>query len=459
MSLISLNDIVKKEKKCIKSNEDFIKWSKLIHGENTFIYDFVIFNGCKKKIKLKCKNDHEFLVTINSHIHKKSGCRKCANKLNGIKFMENAKNRFIENAKKIHGDLYDYSEIDYKGSHINIKVKCINGHIFLIQPNVHLSVGQGCKFCNEELKKSGEKILNKKPRAMTIKWDTDKFIEESKKIHGNKYCYDFTVFESMKKKIVIKCGFNHIFKTYPYTHLGGSNCAECTNNKITNNEFIKKSIKIFGDNVFDYSKVEYKGVYKKINLFCIKNNHSLFLTPNSHYKSLGCNMCKNTSEKILFDKLKSVYNSLSFQKYFREINEIKNYPFDYFLEEFKIIIELDGDQHFKEVKIFKGQTVEERQRVDFIKMYHLSKIGYSIIRIYQPNLKLKTFEWFELIIKSINYIKKQQKSFLITIVKNKKIYNNYINNYKKFLEEENDIFKNDYFVENIKDINIENNEN
>ena len=29
---------------------------------------------------------------------------------------------FIERAKKVHGDIYDYSLVEYKGAHVNVNI-------------------------------------------------------------------------------------------------------------------------------------------------------------------------------------------------------------------------------------------------------------------------------------------------------------------------------------------------
>ena len=54
---------------------------------------------------------------------------------------------FIEKAKKIHGNIYDYSLVNYINNHTKIKIICEHG-IFEQTPKKHL-FGQGCKKCNE----------------------------------------------------------------------------------------------------------------------------------------------------------------------------------------------------------------------------------------------------------------------------------------------------------------------
>jgi hypothetical protein len=57
---------------------------------------------------------------------------------------------FIERAKKIHNDKYNYSCVDYKNRDTNVSIICkIHGQ-FLQRPVVHLR-GSGCKICKNEL--------------------------------------------------------------------------------------------------------------------------------------------------------------------------------------------------------------------------------------------------------------------------------------------------------------------
>lgn len=61
--------------------------------------------------------------------------------------------QFIEDARKIHGNKYDYSKVEYVNSHTKVCIKCpIHGE-FLVIPNDHTS-GVGCKKCYYESRKA-----------------------------------------------------------------------------------------------------------------------------------------------------------------------------------------------------------------------------------------------------------------------------------------------------------------
>jgi len=57
-------------------------------------------------------------------------------------------NEFIIRARKIHGDLYDYSDSTYIGSKKSIQIKCIkHDSYFWKTPENHIFNSQGCPIC------------------------------------------------------------------------------------------------------------------------------------------------------------------------------------------------------------------------------------------------------------------------------------------------------------------------
>ena len=62
---------------------------------------------------------------------------------------------WIEKAKSIHGDIYDYSLVDYKDSKTKVKIICRQcGRVFEQNPNHHLR-GCGCKYCRHKNRLNG----------------------------------------------------------------------------------------------------------------------------------------------------------------------------------------------------------------------------------------------------------------------------------------------------------------
>lgn len=99
------------------TTEEFIAKAKAIHGDK-YDYSRSNYKNSMTKLIIICKEHGEFLVTPNGHLSQKHGCRVCArNKpMNTVEF--------ISRAIGIHGDLYDYSEVEYSGSHNVVKIIC-----------------------------------------------------------------------------------------------------------------------------------------------------------------------------------------------------------------------------------------------------------------------------------------------------------------------------------------------
>ena len=97
---------------------------------------------------------------------------------------------------------------------------------------------------------------------------TEEFINDSKKIHGNKYDYSKVVYKGSKSKVCIICPIHGEFWQTPNNHLHLRGCPKCA--KITmSNKFIKQNEQFIleanhkHNNKYDYSKIEYKGAHKK----------------------------------------------------------------------------------------------------------------------------------------------------------------------------------------------------
>lgn len=201
----------------------------------------------------------------------------------------------------------------------------------------------------------------------------EQFIKEAKKIHGNEYDYSLVEYKNNRTKIKIickKCG--NIFEQTPSNHLHKNHpqgCPKCRGNILkTKEDFIKKSIEIWGNGKYDYSKVEYKNNHTKVKLKCLIHGIEFEQSPKKHYLGQGCFLCLKKSkaeEQIdLFLKNKNI-------KFIREYKfndcRYKNpLPFDFYIPDKNIVIEYQGIQHFKQQG--RGhETLQERQLKDQIK--------------------------------------------------------------------------------------------
>jgi CRISPR/Cas system-associated protein endoribonuclease Cas2 len=129
-------------------------------------------------------------------------------------------------------------------------------------------------------------------------------------------------------------------------------------------------------------------------------NHGVFeQNANSHLYGQGCPSCINKTEGILQNWLHEFINNynvnllLITQKTFANLKSAKGklLRFDFMIG--NVVIELDGDQHFRDVS--NWDTCSATQNKDILKTEYLIKNGYSLIRIYQPWVYSNSNNWKE----------------------------------------------------------------
>ena len=123
--------------------------------------------------------------------------------------------------------------------------------------------------------------------------------------------------------------------------------------------------------------------------------------PRSHLRGRGCILCTNITEGKLFNILKNIYTDIKFNVNF---DWCKNLPFDFCIESKKIIIEIDGEQHFNYIPHFHRNGLEDLNKQfdkDCFKMKQANKNGFSVIRLLQKNVMNDTNNWKILLNKHI----------------------------------------------------------
>lgn len=129
-----------------KSNSlDFIDKAMSVHG-NKYDYSLIVYVESSKKVKIVCPKHGVFEQTPNEHLQG-SGCLKCAIEYRANKSRSNT-SEFVEKARKVHGNKYDYSIVNYVEATKKVQILCPAHGMFSQQPSAHLS-GAGCPSCLE----------------------------------------------------------------------------------------------------------------------------------------------------------------------------------------------------------------------------------------------------------------------------------------------------------------------
>lgn len=121
------------------------------------------------------------------------------------------------------------------------------------------------------------------------------FINKCKKVHGEKYDYSLCKYTLSKNKVTIICPKHGPFSQEASHHKKGGDCPKCAKNiatikkRSTTEEFIKKALLVH-KNKYDYSRVQYVTLTKKVEIIC--PDHGKFLqTPGAHLNGQGCRKC------------------------------------------------------------------------------------------------------------------------------------------------------------------------
>lgn len=258
---------------------------------------------------------------------------------------------FIERAKKIYNDKYDYSKTKYISYHDKVNIFCKkHQEEFSITPADFLS-GHGCKKCGYE--------TNTSKRTS----NTKEFINKAKKIHNNKYNYSLVNYANSQTKIKIICPEHGEFEQTPNSHLKGRGCPVCGLNENKSKRaksaenFIKDSLKIHG-NKYNYNLVNYINNKVKVKIIC--PIHGVFeQSPNIHLKGCGCPQCfyKSRGEEIIALVLEEngfKQNIDFFREYkFEDCKDKNSLPFDFYIPSKNLLIEFNGKQHYEKRKGFK----------------------------------------------------------------------------------------------------------
>ena len=196
----------------------FLERARKKHG-NRYIYpeEFPYRNNYDK-IPITCPKHGVFWQDAAGHLvgH---GCPECDKETHGNKSkpQEELIGRFIERAKGVHGDLYDYSKIKkFERYDVPVPIVCNKHGEFNQRPSNHIN-GCGCPKCGEE------KAVEKKLMGVSS------FIEKANIVHGGKYDYSKVDFERANEKTVIICQKHGEFTQAPSNHLQGAGCPKCAN--------------------------------------------------------------------------------------------------------------------------------------------------------------------------------------------------------------------------------------
>jgi hypothetical protein len=198
------------------SQDEFITRAKCIHGDK-YDYSLTKFTGIKKFVTIICPRHGQFTQMAQAHIHNEQGCKKCF----AEQRLAGEFSSFVDKAKAVHGQQYDYSEADLfdRDKQGRIKIICMKHGPFWQRPSDHTGAhAAGCPRCGREsVSESNSR------RTMTH----EQFVEKARAVHGNKYQYPNPYVPAKDGLTSIVCPQHGAFLQSSRNHINGNGCQAC----------------------------------------------------------------------------------------------------------------------------------------------------------------------------------------------------------------------------------------
>jgi len=352
---------------------------------------------------------------------KKYECKNCYNR------------RFISNPRCVYWstdnnkDPIDVTIGETKKYWFNCD-KCT--HKFESDPG-HIKAGRFCPYCCISSKKLCEDLTCSScyersfmSHERSIEWD-----------HVLNTKHPRFVFKNCSTKYNFICRYcNHNLHMTPNSIINlGSTCKYCTHQDLCDNDACKQcfDISLLSSNMTKYFSVENnvnpRKIFKKSSTIKYKWNCNICLSefemdPNAVSRGYWCQHCKNKTENKLYNILSKIYKvERQYKPDWVKNYETCSYPsFDFIIPELKLIIELDGKQHFEQVSNWTDPEITQYR--DVYKMVCAINNGYSLIRVLQEDVWNDKNNWQTKLLNNIKYYKDSN----ITFIDNNNIYNEHI---------------------------------
>ena len=197
------------------TTEQFVERAKSAHG-NKYDYSKTVYVSALHPVTIICLEHGEFSQGPFHHMGGQ-GCSACGTALTAEKLGRGNQEDFLRKAKAIHGEFYDYSQVNYHLSKDKVIITCPIHGPFSQEAGKHVA-GQGCPQCSAQ--RTGD--------FQRKSWDT--FLAEAVAVHGGRYEYPVPVYVGANDPITAVCPSHGEFYPTASNHIRGSGCPRCSSN-------------------------------------------------------------------------------------------------------------------------------------------------------------------------------------------------------------------------------------
>lgn len=308
----------------------------------------------------KCLIDNYKWLAKPNNILSGKGCPKCA----GV--LKKTHKEYVDELSAINKD------IEIVDTYINAKTpilhKCKRHNVEWKASPTNILNGDGCPRCK------GERIKNKLSKTH------EEYIKEVFRINQNIEVLEEYI--NAKTQILHRCKIdNYIWKVEPDHILNGRGCPKCANNiRKTQEEYISE-VNILNPDIDVVD--EYINAKTPIFHKCKIHNYIWNIAPYNVLNGVGCPICHESSgERLTRRYLEKNDIRYELQYIFKNCIDINPLPFDFYLPDYNIAIEYQGEQHYRSVDFFGGEEkFKIQQKHDNIKREYCNNNNIRLLEI------------------------------------------------------------------------------
>jgi len=284
---------------------------------------------------------------------------------------------FIQKAKEIHGDKYDYSKVEYVNSKRKVCIICSEHSEFWKTPSHHINGKQGCFECSKVIRGKKKRLKIEKVQEIGLKKDLILLSKEYKnsdyklkwKCKNCDYEFIMSLRSIKKKQKCCKCSLINIINTFIM------NINKNNNNNIT---------------VLIINK--YSNNFENLNCKCNICNYEFKRTFRDLKKNKKCPVCsRGVSEEICRYYFEQIFNKkfIKVRPDWLKNSRNKQMELDGLCN--NVAFEHQGVQHYEHIKYFQRnkENFEQRIKDDMLKKELCEKNNIKLIVIPDINSKLK----------------------------------------------------------------------
>lgn len=345
------------------------------HGDK-FDYSLIPkeFNIRNDKINIICPIHGTFEIIPRDHLRSVNGCRKCGNIMHTRELKDVVSDFIKKSTIKFKNRFIYYPNEDS----IVLDIRCPLHGIFKSNIKRHYHSKTGCPMCG--------KIKNMETRYLFN--NTSDVLDQCKIKHGVLYKYKTDLLSPIPLTsdiLLIECVKHGEFPMSIRSHVIENRiCRKCSYEKYTFDfeTFVKKSQDIHGDD-YIYYKDSYVNTNENTKIKHLKCNKIFTRKARKHLEGQKCPHCKySKGEEKLIDFL--IKFNIEYEREFRIGTDRKRY--DFYLPKLNILLEYDGEQHYRPIKAWGGDVRFKKQKSnDRHKNKLAKKSNIPLIRISYKN--------------------------------------------------------------------------